>query len=296
MSRLAYVLLAWHVSFYSLLMSVIFDWPTILNHFTWLTLTLCFNTSSPFFSEVFTMAEDDHINLTYSDAEEDKQYPRSYDEDDDESHDEDDYDDLDTDNDVETIALFGVDSPTGHHFLRLALDAGYRVRALVAPGDKRAGEFEDLHAVAGTYDDSAKVQEVVYSSTYVVCLLGESLSQKSHYIQDSLPKFVEALYRIMKRQDDPIVKAFLFQATSLSSDGRGGTPVLSKLLRKMRSKQQTTYLQDTDKAIKFIYKQHHGEERVLFPYIVTRPSLVIRDGPPSKKLAASKSVSTICLD
>lgn len=236
------------------------------------------------------MAEDDCSNLTYSDAEDDVQHRKSYDNDDyDEQSYEDDYDDDQDEHTAETIALFGASSPTGHHFLRLALDAGYRVRALVKPGMKLDGEFEDLHTVVGTLDDTAILQEVVYSSTYVVCMLGETPSTKH---RDSLQNFVKTLYSIMIRQDEPPIKGFLFQATSLASDGRGKKrlPLLTKVMRKVNSlqKHRSSHLQDMDAAIQFIASQ---KKKVGFSYIVTRPSIVLRDGPSTKKLAASKSVS-----
>lgn len=235
------------------------------------------------------MAEDDRSDLAYSDGEGDNidDYPTPSQDDDDEEDSDDPQEE-----DSETIALFGADGPTGHHFLRLALDAGYRIRALVPPGKQLAGEFEDLLTVVGTLEDAAQIQQVVYSSTYVVCMLGETTAVKT---PDGFQRFVKTLYRIMKRQDDPVVKRFLFQATSLASDGRGKTPVLSKLIRKVvSSKQRSANLQDMDAAIQFICAQHraHSQEKVSFQYIVTRPSFVLRDGPSTKKLAASKSVST----
>lgn len=238
----------------------------------------------------------------------------------------------------ETIALFGATSPTGHHFLRLALDAGYRIRALIPPGASNSNnaaaaaattnastsgsvllENEELYTVIGTVEDMAKVQEVVYSASYVVCMLTEALvpssttstpqpvplqeqqqnqqpeNQQQPPPQSSSSKgpllsFVQRLYSLMLRQDDPVISGFLFQATSLSADGRGFLPALSKVVRSMHFKKRSDFLQDMDAAISYVYEQ---EDKIPFPYIVTRPTLVLRDGPSTKKLAASKSVGTI---
>lgn len=102
-----------------------------------------------------------------------------------------------------TIALFGAGSPTAAHFLRLALDAGYRVRALLVQSDHalasrstypgRASrlakalkeEFADCCSShphpqqpqqlewvrAGSVYDAAAVAAVLQNATYVVCMM-----------------------------------------------------------------------------------------------------------------------------
>lgn len=206
----------------------------------------------------------------------------------------------------ETIALFGAYGPTGHHFMRLALDAGYKVRALVTPGVKLDQSFDDLYTVMGTLEDAAKIQEVVYGSTYVVCMLGETLPRHNNlnYPRDCLQKFLKVLYPIMTRQDDPVVLGFLFQATALAADANGKAPLFSKVVKKINRK-RSAYLQDVDAAIQWIHSQHDRKKKAdevkeqdrkvrlpLFPYIVTRPG-VLREGPSTKKLAASKSVRSL---
>lgn len=74
-----------------------------------------------------------------------------------------------------TIALFGANGVTGHHFLQLAVEAGYQVRALILPGF----ELEDMHGnpnltlIHGTMDDEAKIHRVIRKAAYVVCMLND---------------------------------------------------------------------------------------------------------------------------
>jgi hypothetical protein len=113
---------------------------------------------------------------------------------------------------------------------------------------------------------------------------------------------VKKLYPIMTRQDDPVIKGFLFQATALASDDKGKVPLFSKVVKKTVQRGKSAYLEDMDAAIQYIHSQHKKKKQnaaedpkwraPLFPYIVTRPGS-LREGPSSKKLAASKSVSYV---
>lgn len=212
---------------------------------------------------------------------------------------------------TKTIALFGASSPTGHHFLRLALDAGYHVRALVGPGTALEDDFDNVTIVHGSLQDAAKVQEVVYSASYVVCMLvgstelvtGAHASSKENaapdhsnnnnkYPSKALLHFVKSLYPMMIRQDDPPVQGFLFQATSWAADGHGKTPFLTKVVSQATTRYRTDQLKDLNAVIAYVHSRHRGTAKLPFPYIVTRPTNALRDGPSTKKLAASKSVRT----
>lgn len=115
------------------------------------------------------------------------------------------------------------------------------------------------------------------------------------------------------------------QASSLASDTRGNTPVLSRILKNVRNVQgvashalqqrkaqeknelHVNDLADQDSAVRYIGQQHRGKralsgkkskqrpsfvERAYFSYVVTRPTSFLTDaGPSSKKISASKSVS-----
>ncbi|CAB9524466.1 Inherit from NOG: NmrA-like family [Seminavis robusta] len=281
----------------------------------WTSSHPSFRLSSSFFCEelTLTMAEADEIsNLTCSDIEDHPQHHTKgrpmkrdsidslrvshndddKDEYDDRSADEDTHFDPDESDTVETIALFGVDSRTGHHFLRLALDAGYRVRALVEPNTTMDGQFQDLYIVVGTLSEHAKIRQVLHGSTYAVCMVGETALTKlsGGYPKRYLLQFVKTLYRIMAKQEDPSIQGFLFQATSLAANQWGEIPAMSTYIRKYWTRQHTLqYVEDLDAVIRYIHSQSWGKNKASFPYIITRPTSFLRDGRSTKKLQASKS-------
>lgn len=97
-----------------------------------------------------------------------------------------------------TIALLGAGSPTATHFLRLALDAGYHVRALLIQSDhalasrstyqgrasltatKLKEEFADCRDVSlewvrtGSIYDRRAVATVLHGVQYVVCMMNDA--------------------------------------------------------------------------------------------------------------------------
>ena len=103
-----------------------------------------------------------------------------------------------TESSSHTIALFGAGSPTATHFLRLALDAGYHVRALLIQSDhalasrstyqgraslvakKLKEEFADCHDPSlewvrtGSIYDPRAVATVLHGVQYVVCMMNDA--------------------------------------------------------------------------------------------------------------------------
>jgi hypothetical protein len=114
-----------------------------------------------------------------------------------------------------TIALFGASGKTGNEFIRLALNAGYLVRALIH--DLKAGNMRELvdqdglKLVTGTLENEHKIQETVQSADYVVCMLGETLPTKSKYPEGCMTAFLAKLYPIMKKEAS--VSVFLYQVS-----------------------------------------------------------------------------------
>jgi hypothetical protein len=115
--------------------------------------------------------------------------------------------------DASTIALFGASGKTGNEFIRLALNAGYLVRALIH--DLKAGNMRELVDqdgllfVTGTLENEHKLEETVRGANYVVCMLGETLPTKQKYPVGCMTAFLGKLYPIMKRE--PSVSVFLYQ-------------------------------------------------------------------------------------
>lgn len=126
-----------------------------------------------------------------------------------------------------------------------------------------------------------------------------------------------------------LILLLLLQATSLASDiVQGSTPILAKVLKKVAQIQQSPFLKDQDAALHEIAMAHglvsstvtkkkktkKGKENTSasssatddpaetatkavpppnFSFIVTRPTVLLRDGPSSRKLSASRSVRAI---
>jgi hypothetical protein len=104
-----------------------------------------------------------------------------------------------------TIALFGATGKTGNQFLRLALDAGYRVRALIKGGN--AGNC----SIKGFIE----IKCTVRGSDCVVCMLGDTLPTKKNYPVGRMTAFLNKLYPIMKKEAS--ISVFLYQVSSLLS-------------------------------------------------------------------------------
>lgn len=213
------------------------------------------------------------------------------------------------------IALFGAYGSTGDHFTRLALDAGYSVRALILPGAKSESNIPCSSAyvsVVGSLEDNHKVEEVLSGATYVICMLSDTLTKTEGYKSDCFSRFVKILYPLMK--SEPTIQLFLYQATSLATDIQGSIPIFSTILRHT-IKRNSQILLDHDNVIKYIASQHgfghqennkskdehedrNGEKNeigsnisnmVAFPFIITRPTFLLMNGKSRKELVASKS-------
>ena len=118
-------------------------------------------------------------------------------------------DDLETEiNDCnETIGLFGIAGNTGQHLVKLLLDAGYSVKALLSETEKVEVEHDQLELVVGGLDDDEKLEEVIAGASHSICLLGECYS-KREYKGRSLYEFIKRIYPIMKENNTQV---FIYQ-------------------------------------------------------------------------------------
>ncbi|GAX24503.1 hypothetical protein FisN_18Lh055 [Fistulifera solaris] len=172
---------------------------------------------------------------------------------------------------TQQIALFGANTKTGHCFLRLALDAGYRVRTMDATDISQP-----------SLRKCKTIQHTLRNATFVVC-----------FCPDVLPK----LYPLMKKEEG--IQVLLYQASSLCTDVSGDIPVLAKVLNAVSQVRRRKDLHND--AVNFIGREHGilatsqedgddcEEKPPHFSFIVTRPTVLLRDGPSSRKLAPSKS-------
>ena len=178
-----------------------------------------------------------------------------------------------------TIALFGVTTPTGRQFVKLALDAGYHVRCF-----EETDYGGTTQVKADTLIDA--LPELLKDADFVVCFQEGDLA------------LCKALYQHMV----PSVQVLLWQTSALAPDARGKTPLLARLTKTLVARKKSMQM---DRVVAYITRlndktQQEGSVQFDDPnqdeskhrphYIVTRPSLLLREGPISKKLQASKSV------
>ena len=83
-------------------------------------------------------------------------------------------------------------------------------------------------------------------------------------------------------------------------------PVMAKVLKTVAQIKQSPFLKDQDAALHHIAVSHglkktagpdpngaKENQQPNFSFIITRPTVLVRDGPSSRKLAASRSVSAL---
>jgi len=74
---------------------------------------------------------------------------------------------------MKKIALFGGSGKTGQEFLKLALDAGYAVKAQARNPQKIPQQSPNLEVIQGDVLNAAEVEKVVEGSDLVVSLFGQ---------------------------------------------------------------------------------------------------------------------------
>ena len=94
---------------------------------------------------------------------------------------------------MKTLALFGASGQTGRPFLPLALQAGYRVVALVRDPSKIAERHPNLEVVAGDLLDPAAVAETCRTADVVVSLIGHVKGSPAFLQTDGTQHILNAL-------------------------------------------------------------------------------------------------------
>lgn len=125
---------------------------------------------------------------------------------------------------TKTIALFGAETKTGNEFLRMALDAGYAVRAMSLPHVPSQSDYAGLEWIrANSLYDKEAVELVIQDADFVVCMVNaESATEIDDEERCPKPKsatavdaskpvtsFIDILYPLMKMEKS--VQVFLFQ-------------------------------------------------------------------------------------
>ena len=120
---------------------------------------------------------------------------------------------------AETIALFGATGVTGKYFLKLALEAGFKVQAMVRSKDKLEEDIQENPSLTITEGDFANTESItatVKGANYVVCMAGAPQGQaREDYPTKLMLNFVTSLTKIIQ-DAAPSVKVFLYQAGAFS--------------------------------------------------------------------------------
>lgn len=124
-----------------------------------------------------------------------------------------------------TILVFGATGGTGQHFVRLALQQGHRVRALVRNPSKLSVQDPKLDVHTGSITNTLDLDRLLEGTDVVVAMLGDVKAQRSTKINTA---FVKELVPAMRNQN---VKTFLYQAGGLSTPYGETLPPILWILR-----------------------------------------------------------------
>ena len=201
---------------------------------------------------------------------------------------------------AQTIALLGASGMTGSRFLYSALDAGYNVRCLPSDDPRQTPGKAPWKILKAEMEDTQQLEILLNEASYVVVMINDLLPRRnSEYPVLFLSKLVCKLYVMMRRQES--MQVFLLQATSLASDITGRTPVFSKVV-KTTTRRRDQFMLDLDAVMKRIATEHglrtstnnndenQNPKAPHFSFLVTRPTILLQNGPGCKRLFASKSV------
>ncbi len=170
-----------------------------------------------------------------------------------------------------TIALIGATGRTGSEFLRLALEDGFTVKALVRTPSKVTIEDERLTLFEGDLQKLEAIEKVTEGASYVVCMAAASTID-GEYPKEFMFEFVKRLYPILQKSPP---KVFLYQAGSMSTDGNGFLHPIAWAMKQTLGRRLNIFdkIDDNNAVIQFI-----GKNSSNFSFIVTRAG-VLKQGP-----------------
>lgn len=182
--------------------------------------------------------------------------------------------------DQKSFLVFGGSGRTGQHFVRLALDEGHRVRALVREPAKLASTSPHLEIVRGSITEHPDLDALLAGADFVVSMLGNAAMQQERHINTD---FVRQLVAAMRRQG---VARLLYQAGGLSAaPGRRLSP-LARLFRATIARQNLGQHEDNEATMRYL-----AEEADDIEWLVHRAA-ISSDGPSKGALERSEKRSS----
>lgn len=195
-----------------------------------------------------------------------------------------------------TIALFGATGTVGTVFLKIALEKGWSVRALVRSPSKMETKSDKLTLIQGSFaEDFDKMEECITGASYVVNVAG-ALVTKDGYPKDLQLNLVKALRPMMKKVG---TKAFLYNAGAFAFLDGEAIPCTLKYLRCVFgfvSPNLEPALQDHENVFKYMQSSGMltGEP---FGVIVPRPAMFGAGASKGKiKVSPSGGMGTQSVD
>jgi nucleoside-diphosphate-sugar epimerase len=185
----------------------------------------------------------------------------------------------------ETIGLFGATGGTGKCFLRLALEKGFIVQALVRNPSKIDFELllthkDKLTVIEGDLSDKDAITKTVKGAHYVVCMAGGPTGKPKEYPHNLMLNFFTSLTEIVK-EVNPTVKVVLYQAGAFSHTPNKPLPMVANAVKVVIGQwilKLGPNIEDNSNVIRYV---HDNKSTFGFPVIVTRPG-GLQDKPGGK--------------
>lgn len=186
----------------------------------------------------------------------------------------------------EVIAVFGATGKTGKLLIPLALEKGYKVKALVRTPSKVEIQNDNLTLIDGDFTNSAAIEQTVKGVDYVISCAGAPAKLKV-YPKDMMLNFVSILVPILEAESS--VKVFLYQADSFSVTPGGSLPFAMRIVRPIIVPMIgiAQNIQDNEAVIRYLEENKPSS----FSVIVTRPGQIIEKDEAMKVVASMAPTS-----
>ncbi|CAD5990993.1 NAD(P)-dependent oxidoreductase [Agreia sp. COWG] len=145
-----------------------------------------------------------------------------------------------------TFLALGATGQTGQHFVRLALDAGHRVRALARTPAKLTRNHPELEVVSGSITDGLDLDALVPGCDFIVVMLGNAEAQRDNQINTA---FMRELVPAMRRQG---VTRLLYQAGGLSTPPGEKLPLALQLVRATIARSYIGQHEDNEAVMRYL--------------------------------------------
>jgi NADPH:quinone reductase-like Zn-dependent oxidoreductase len=170
----------------------------------------------------------------------------------------------------ETILVFGATGATGKHFIKIAIDQGFKIFAVIRDINKIPKEIQthpNFQHIIGSFTDPEIVSKAVTDSQckYIACMAGDAKAKAG----DMMTKFVTSLTESVRKEKRDI--KFLYQAGAFSPRFNEKLSFTMKLMRNTIGRMigLTNMLKDNDGVIDYLAKECSD-----ISWIVNRPGMI----------------------